>query len=44
MKYQVEGLPNGEAIKKLGGEVENKKEEIKLKDKEVEELKKDAAK
>ena len=34
----------GEAIKKLGGEVENKKEEIKLKDKEVEELKKDAAK
>lgn len=34
----------GEAIRRLGGEVEAKREESKVKDKEVEELKKEAGK
>ena len=43
-RFQVEGLALGEAIRKLGGEVETKKEEVKLQKNQVEELKKEAAK
>ena len=43
-RYQVEGVSLAETIRRLGGEVEAKKEEIKVKEKEVEGLNKEAAK